>query len=78
MQIKWDDVCRTDQPGVYELADGRSVQVSAMDIARWLEYPDGVFDTFWHPGTPQRLALLTLTDFHEEPALAARGDTVAG
>jgi hypothetical protein len=70
MQIRWDDVGQTDQPGVYELADGRAVQVSAMDIARWLEHPGGSFDTYWHPGTPQRSALLTLTDFHEETALA--------
>ena len=70
MQIRWDDVDQTDQPGVYELADGRAVQVSAMDIARWLEHPAGVFDTFWYPGSPQRLALLTLTDFHEKPSLA--------
>ncbi len=70
MQIRWDDINKADQPGVYELADGRSVQVSAMDIARWLEHPEGVFDTFWYPGTPQRPALLTLTDFHFETALA--------
>ncbi len=70
MQITWDDVRRTDQPGVYELADGRPVQVSAMDIARWLEYPDGAFDIFWYPGTPQGPALPTLTNFHEEPTLA--------
>ena len=70
MQIRWDDIGRADQPGVYELADGRAVQVSAMDIARWLEHPDGAFDTFWYPGTPQRPALLTLTAFRWEPALA--------
>jgi hypothetical protein len=69
MQIKWDDIGRADQPGVYELADGRPVQVSSMDIARWLEHPSGAFDTFWYPGTPQRPALLTLTHFHEDPAL---------
>jgi hypothetical protein len=71
MQIGWDDIGRAGQPGVYELSDGRAVQVSAMDIARWLEHPDGVFDTFWYPGTPQRPALLTLTDFRREPALAS-------
>jgi hypothetical protein len=70
MQIGWDDIGQADQPGIYELASGRSIQVSAMDIARWLEHPDGVFDTFWYPGTPQRPALLTLTDFHERPSLA--------
>ncbi len=70
MQIRWDDIGLADQPGVYELADGRAVQVSAMDIARWLEHPDGAFDTFWYPGTPQRSALLTLTAFHWVPALA--------
>ena len=69
MQIRWDDIGRTDQPGVYELADGRAVQVSAMDIAQWLEYPDGVFDTFWYAGTPQRSALVTLTAFRDQPAL---------
>ena len=70
MRIRWDDIQQADQPGVYQLADGRPVQVSAMDIARGLEHPDGAFDTFWYPGTPQRRALLTLTDFHWEPALA--------
>ncbi len=65
MQIKWVEVNRTDQPGVYELADGRQVQVSASEIARWRSHPEGAFDTFWYPGTPQREPLLTLTDFHE-------------
>jgi hypothetical protein len=74
MQIRWDDVGRTDQPRVYEPADGRAVQVGAMDIARWLEHPTGAFDTYWHAGTPQRSALLTLTDFHEKPALAGAGE----
>jgi hypothetical protein len=74
MQIRWNDVHRADQPGVYALADGRPVQVSAVDIARWLEHPGGAFDTYWHPGTPQRCALLTLTDFHEEPDLADAGE----
>jgi hypothetical protein len=70
MQIRWDDVGRTDQPGVYELADGRAVQVSAMDIGRWLEHPGGAFDTYWYLGTPQRPPLLTLTTFHEKSAHA--------
>ena len=69
MQIGWSDIGRAHQPGVYELADGRSVQVSAMDITRWLEHPEGVFSTFWYPGTAQRPALLTLTDFHEKAFL---------
>jgi hypothetical protein len=34
MQIGWDDIGRADPPGAYELADGRPVQASAMDIAR--------------------------------------------
>jgi hypothetical protein len=74
MQIRWDDVDRTDQPGVYELADGRAVQVSAMDIARWLEHPGGAFDTYWYLGTSQRPSLLTLTSFHEKPAHADAGE----
>ncbi len=52
MRIKWADVNWTDQPGVYELADGRQVQVSASKIARWRSQPEGAFDTFWFAARP--------------------------
>lgn len=63
MQIRWNDVSRTDQPGVYRLRDGRLVKITAVEIARWRNNPEGVFETYYYPGTPQRPALLTLTTF---------------
>lgn len=75
MRIKWADVNWTDQPGVHRLPDGRRVQVGAVEIARWRSDPEGAFDTYWYPGSPQRPALVTLTDFHPErpPARLAAG-----
>ncbi len=77
MRINWADVNWTDQPGVHELADGRHVQVSAVEIARWRSCPEGAFDTYWYPGTSYRAAQFTLTDFHPAPAPDQPGTCLA-
>lgn len=77
MRIRWADVNQTNQPGVYQLSDGRQVQVSAIEIARWRGHPEGAFDTYWYPGTPQRAAQFTLTDFHKAPQGGSSAEAAA-